>query len=1404
MNVWSSDMAPTHTPDYLYHALGITAAIPTIRENCGLPVVDWKDLPKTTYPCGTVFEGREVSAAFNRFWSFKDQNGNTSFCEQTIYLKKSHLFDISFPRDTTIACNDTSTHKFSPYVNFGGRQLFLGRSPDATVYFSQTDEIIPVCDGTHKIIKKYFVLDACMPTGMGTVPVPYENPMTYTHIIKVEDHVAPVVSCPDNITVSTDPIHCCSVFDLPDVLVSDKCSRIADARAIIISRNPETYEVTATRIITGRAGDFPGNNLWDTDTLAIFDLTPCLPEGVHDVRYDITDACGNTVNCEFIITMKDYTPPVAICDKQTIVTVGDDDQQDCYFPDLSDGQHAGVAWIKAKTLDDGTYDECGHSIKFTVQRMRPYSSFIQNLNNKIPKGCTDTTGNSIEYLSAVSQGDSLKVYCGEIGTTQLVVLRAWQINSDGTLALRQDNMPIFNECMVQLTVQDKERPTCIPPASVTVSCLNFDPALKEYGLAAFSDNCCLDSTKIFQGVRGLTCQTDYTLFDTVCEKGTLTRLFRVFDCSGNSTSCTQNITVSYTEDYYVRFPDDRLVIKCDGITNPVGPRFLNEDCELLAVSFRDDTATSVPDACFIVTRTWKIINWCTYDPNCPLVYVPNPREHALTNSSINLVGPIISSCTEPTVNWAPTKIFDADKLIFNYCSLWRLPSDCSTKKNHFNGYEYRQLIRVYDSKRPIPSCMAPDSCDTSVNDSLLWSGGKWWDPLRATHDLAEGTADVQITATDACSGSNVRIRYLLFLDIDADGVLETVVNSGNPPPPGRVMYGNAFTRNYTGGEERIFDHRNVADPLLDAYQFTIEITRNSAIATASVRFNTKRNPTVYLPAQLPYGRHQFRWIIEDGCTIETTCSQLFPLKDCKKPTIVCKALTVNLMNNGNGFTPLWAADFVEYAFDNIDPANRLSYAIIKASESTGKFPTDVNGQPSIQIGYTCAELGTQLVQVWVRDLTGNADFCTTYTQIQDNNAGICGTRATVAGVLQTEKMSGVEEGNIQLEGTHPALPPTELYKISDQKGHYQFSNAIPFLSDYTIRPHKQDNPLNGVTTLDLSAINRHILGTEPLSSPYAMIAADANRSGTISTLDIVTLRRLILGISDSLPGNYSWRFIDRNFVFPDQGNPFKTPFPETKTIKGVVENRTQEHFVGVKIGDVNQSAITNSAVEALQDRTTVAPVILKTEEIQVKKGVEYNIQIAAQNEVSGLQFTLQYMGLQLLDCQPGAAMRAEHIAVFSEKNIITVAWDGQGIPILNLKFRAECDAFLSNLLQINSAITRCLAYNNNTDIPLPILLQFDKSEINTHIDYNLFDVYQCLPNPFYDHTLIPFYLPESASAQLTIYDALGQSVHQQKGIFQSGRQYFKVDRLKKGRGECIYFYTVQALGKSKTMSMTME
>lgn len=198
--------------------------------------------------------------------------------------------------------------------------------------------------------------------------------------------------------------------------------------------------------------------------------------------------------------------------------------------------------------------------------------------------------------------------------------------------------------------------------------------------------------------------------------------------------------------------------------------------------------------------------------------------------------------------------------------------------------------------------------------------------------------------------------------------------------------------------------------------------------------------------------------------------------------------------------------------------------------------------------------------------------------------------AFVKGTVKTETGEGVGEVILNMGGAEFSSDPLILKGmancsnescnipctknvLSDNTGKYGFCDVCSNCDRMKIIPEKNDNPLNGVTTYDLVLISKHILGIEPLGSPYKMIAADADKSKSVTTFDIVEIRKLILGIYQEFPDNKSWRFVDKSHTFQNPANPFQAVFPEG--INCVASPSTGKDFTAIKIGDVNNTAVAN-------------------------------------------------------------------------------------------------------------------------------------------------------------------------------------------------------------------------------------
>ena len=126
----------------------------------------------------------------------------------------------------------------------------------------------------------------------------------------------------------------------------------------------------------------------------------------------------------------------------------------------------------------------------------------------------------------------------------------------------------------------------------------------------------------------------------------------------------------------------------------------------------------------------------------------------------------------------------------------------------------------------------------------------------------------------------------------------------------------------------------------------------------------------------------------------------------------------------------------------------------------------------------CADgLGPQLIEVWVEDEAGNADYCTTYVILQDPN-GVCDNGGNIddsrmiAGDIAKESGDMIEDVMVEIEGSNGMNNAME----TSNNGHYMFDD-LDMHMDYTITPEKDNDPLNGITTFDIVLMSQHILGS---------------------------------------------------------------------------------------------------------------------------------------------------------------------------------------------------------------------------------------------------------------------------------------------------------------------------------------
>ncbi len=324
------------------------------------------------------------------------------------------------------------------------------------------------------------------------------------------------------------------------------------------------------------------------------------------------------------------------------------------------------------------------------------------------------------------------------------------------------------------------------------------------------------------------------------------------------------------------------------------------------------------------------------------------------------------------------------------------------------------------------------------------------------------------------------------------------------------------------------------------------------------------------------GVHRFILNVEDGCGAVSVLNVVFRIVDCEIASPACiSGLAVQLMP-GDVFE-IFATDFIPAGDTLSDCSGILGYSIHKRQEVLDG--TDVPGYPHPSIVPVCCEDNAIIVvQIYVWDNAynpysvqpdgtaggSNYAYCETFVLIQDwEGVCECFPGVSIHGHIETSSGEPMEGVLVSLTGS------VTMDQLTDSLGNYRFDNISPG-ADIVITPYWDVDYLNGVSTFDLVLIAKHILGIQLLDDPYKMIAADVNNSASISTMDLIQLRKAILGIYTEFPSNTSWRFVDANYVFPG-GNPFGETFPEVVGINNISEEELDVNFIGVKVGDVNES-----------------------------------------------------------------------------------------------------------------------------------------------------------------------------------------------------------------------------------------
>jgi len=1159
----------------------------------------------------------------------------------------------------------------------------------------------------------------------------------HIQMIEIVDKEGPEMTCPKDFTVSTSGHTCEAYVAFPAALVKDNCSS-----AVTVDI---TYPGGIIKNVNGGIGK--------------------LPVGCHTVTYTAYDHCYNSSTCTVQVTVEDNTAPVAICDQNTVVSLTLD----------------GKAWVPATSFDDGSYDDC-QLAKMLVRRMDPAAC----QPCKIPEfsaftylgdyGSTDSK--HYYYISkhratpdvAIKTAAAMGGYVVAINTAAEDAwvydkVRAWNLGEDYLIGLRDIKQKGLFAWLSGETSSYRNWASG-NPKDVTdghndydyVRVLDVNGKWEDFG----SENCQEGEWLYVVEITDPCGFSEYAQFCCTDIRATPhVVVFRVVDKAGNWNDCMVNAFVQDKLPPSITCPPHRT-IHCDDyfdvtkLTHSFGWPTAYDNCTNVVI--KTDSVVAI-NSCRIgkITRNFRAYVPGTRDTaRCTQIIVVDNTERRFEMTANRWpLDVTVEGCEDPNdAAFHPDRTGRPNLIDDHICSL--VGADWEDQIFYFNNNNGDACFKILRHWTVIDWCQ-PIETYGGGTDYKSWTHTqviKVYDPVKpritsscapksvCTYDPTCSTGYIELTAT----GTDVCTKVLSWhyqIDENNDGSFESGLSKSG--------------------------------------------TGNSINASGNYKI----------------GNHKIVWAFEDRCGNVTKCEQLFSIVNCKAPTPYClNGLATSLMpmdvdNDGSpdaGMVEIWAKDF-----DNgsSHPCHyKLEYSFRPVTRAQDGTPVLVKNRT-----YTCDSIGKRNVNIYFVPLDANGkvlldddnkvvqDYCSTYITIQDNFDACDGddNRLAINGNLMTETEEPVKEVNVVLEGS-------EMKFLTDNTGEYNFE-GLNMNSDYVVRPKKTNDYLNGVSTLDLVMIQRHILGLEKLNSPYKMIAADINKDKKVTASDLTELRKLVLGITNAFESNDSWRFVDKSYSFQDAQNAQAESFPEVYFIDDMSQNMNV-NFTAVKIGDVNGNVVANTnSVSAESRAATVLNLTTANQTFSAGQTIQVPVVLAHNTDVTGFQFTVNFDNelFNLTSVNAGIAGMTDNNFGFTRlaDGMLTVSYNkelalalNQGDVVMTLTLKARDNGMLSEGLWIGSEVTRAEAYNGTMDV-----MNVDFSVENR--SGNEAVLYQNNPNPFKAATTIGFDLPSDMKAKVSVYDVTGKTMMVINADYRKGYNTVEINKNQLGVSG-VYYYTLEA------------
>lgn len=534
------------------------------------------------------------------------------------------------------------------------------------------------------------------------------------------------------------------------------------------------------------------------------------------------------------------------------------------------------------------------------------------------------------------------------------------------------------------------------------------------------------------------------------------------------------------------------------------------------------------------------------------------------------------------------------------------------------------------------------------------------------------------------------------------------------------------------------------------------------------------------------------FVASDGCGNASVEKINVTFIERKVPTPICVSGLVAEIDSHLKEITVWALDFeTGNSFDNCTAYEDLQF-------SFSENPNDISKT------FDCNQLGVNDVEIWVTDENGNQDFCITSIEIQDNlNACSPGTgtgaKAIIGGRVETEKGEAILDVEMNISGSIIASTNT------DQNGNYNFED-LDVNGNYIVEASKNNDPNNGISTFDLVLIARHILQITPFTNPYQIIASDVDDNQVVNIFDMISIRQLILRSVDQLPNGNSWKFVDRDFVFSNPSNPWVDNFESYISANNLSGDKMDVDFIGVKLGDVDNSATANLNKPVEQRVKNRVDLVVATRTDSNADEIDYLFYPQEELDIHGFQFELNFdaENFEFITVVPGNLNLDESnlSTKFVSDGKLLISWNENDVVSVNeltslfeFRFKQLDKAVVDPYFQIEETLLRPEIYLNRPSSIFELgLIKEDRQQDDISV--------QNSPNPFTHSTTVEFSASTNDPVEIKIFDLQGKSVHIQiiepiigKNILQYKASDFQ--------GEGVYFLQLISGQKESLIKMIL-